>query len=107
MVTLFCGEEDNMLFQTNFGVIIQKLLFFTLVNVALFSLCQSCIGKATFGGKEEVADGAHISGVHNHQKGNLHDATYDHKAILGKRMVYFFNMRIIEIFLFFGQCKFL
>ena len=64
---------------------IKKLLFFTLVFVTtIFHVFQTIDCKAAHTGRERDADGSYSSRNHEHGKGASHDATYDHKAILGE-----------------------
>ena len=74
-----------MFYQMSHRTNIKKLLFFTLVFVTtIFHVFQTIDGKAAHTGRERDADGSYSSRNHEHGKGASHDATYDHKAILGE-----------------------
>lgn len=72
-----------MFYQMNNQRIIKNLLFINLVFIAsLFQVFQTIDCKAAHSKRD--ADGSFSPRNHEHGTGDAHDATYDHKAILGE-----------------------
>ena len=74
-----------MLNWRNFQNIIRTRSFIVIVIVTTLLTHFKAIGcRANLRGTDLEADSAYISRNNNHGKGDLHDAEYDHKAILGE-----------------------